>query len=279
MSHMPLERIRVELVARGIPCEIVAGAQGRSARRWGAAGYPRGCQTVVEHHTVSSGSVPANDIRYIIEGKGEGYVIANAYTDLWGKVWLTASGPTYTEGAGGPIGLIPADGGNTVAFSNEIASWGAEDSVYSDDQQEAVLALALVAGEIAAELYDWAEPPWHPWRNFAHFEWAPGRKIDPRGISRWSPQGGMWDMDAFRNDIRRLAGQAPPEETDMGQLNYIRLRVRTKDGKLGNLQLMGLSIGNEDALRDLGADDDRMYVATIDATQAEIEAELGTGLF
>ena len=64
-------------------------------------------------------------------------------------------------------------------------------------------------------------------------------------------------------------------EDDMGQLNYIRLRIRDRSGKLYNDQVMALTLGNREALGKLDADDDRLFTATIDGTRAEIEAELG----
>lgn len=214
--HFPLGRLATDLRADGIQCDILPGAQGRSARRF-TDGYYVGCQAVVQHHSVSSGFYPENDIEFILHGKGEGYVIANAYTGRYGKVTLIASGPTYTEGTGGPWGIIPANRANDVAFSNEIASWGAEDSAYPTVQQDAVLALGYHAGRIAAEVWDWADDPYSPHRAFSHFEWAPGRKIDPRGVSRWSPAGGMWDMDAFRRDMTEYRKDDPTVDT----LEYI----------------------------------------------------------
>jgi hypothetical protein len=217
VSHVDLSAIKANLATLGVSSTILPGAQGRSARQWGAGGYPRGCQAFCSHHSVSSGLFPANDIAFILTGGvGEGYIISNAYTALDGHVTLIASGPTYTEGSGGPLGLIPANGANTVCFSNEIASWGQPNSVYPVPQQFSAVCLAAVVADLAAKQYSWTEPAWHPWRNFAHFEWAPDRKVDPRGISRWSPNGGMWDMDLFRAEIRSIltppTAPEPPEE-------------------------------------------------------------------
>lgn len=213
-AHFPLERLARALDADGIKCVIRPNAQGKSARRFSTAygasrdGYYVGCQAIVEHHTVSSGLNPENDLAFIDGGKGDGYTISNAYTALDGTVHLIASGPTYTEGAGGPLGIIPENRGNDVSFSNEIASWGAPLSVYPQEQQDAVAAFAHHAAIIAADVWDWPDDPFAPHRTFAHFEWAPTRKVDPRGVSRWSPDGGMWDMDAFRAELRN--NQPPP---------------------------------------------------------------------
>ena len=171
-----------------------------------AVGYNLGCQANVFHHTVSSGRNPEADISYIDGGK-DGWIISNGYVALDGTITLIASGPTYTEGKGGPRGLIGRDGANRVSCSWEIASMGAHDSKYPTAQQDSVLAIAAVMGPLLAELYDWHDDPFGPDRQFSHFEWAPGRKVDPRGVSRWSPRGGMWDMNSLRAEARAAAGR------------------------------------------------------------------------
>lgn len=219
--HMPLARLAEAIRGDGFQVIIRPGAQGKSARNFATIGYYMGCQATVEHHTVSSGLNPLNDVGYIESGKGVGYVIANAYTALDGTIWLIASGPTYTEGTGGPWGIIPRNRAVDVCFSNEIASWGAEGSVYPRAQQDAAASLAYHAGLIAADVWDWPDDPFSRYRNFAHFEWTDaspetfGRKVDPRGISRWSPNGGRWNMDAFRNE---LTTRNSNQENDMRTL-------------------------------------------------------------
>jgi hypothetical protein len=66
---------------------------------------------------------------------------------------------------------------------------------------------------LVAAVLDWAnnETPGAPLSAgdvFAHFEWAPGRKIDPAGPSQWAPNGGMWNMDAFRGSVWLLQQEA-----------------------------------------------------------------------
>ena len=41
-----------------------------------------------------------------------------------------------------------------------------------------------------------------------HLEWAPGRKIDPAGPSRWAAGAASWNMAGFRTDV---TGQPKPE--------------------------------------------------------------------
>ena len=262
MSHFPLDRLATALRAEGVEVDVLPGAQGRSARMF-TNGYSRGCQAVVEHHTAGSGMYPDADIRYILNGKGEGYVISNAYT--WRtkkKITLIASGPTYTEGSGGPYGLIPANGANSIAFSNEIANPGGEQDIYPPFQQEAIAAFAYHAGLIAAEVWGWADDPFGKYRAFSHFEWAPGRKIDPRGVSRWSPLGDMWDMDQFRAELRNRTSEddyviTHPDPPDNRALDTRDLGARPSPGdrwvrpvNYAGKQEIGLKVQAVDAVGD-----------------------------
>lgn len=220
-AHFPLDRLAKALRADGINCVIRTGAQGKSARRFASVGYYVGCQAIVQHHTVSSGLFPANDLAWIDGGQGDGWIVSNAYTALDGTVHLIASGPTYTEGTGGPFGIIPENRGNDVAFSNEIASWGAVDSAYPNPpQQDAVSGFAYHAAVIAADVWEWPDDPFATHRCFAHHEWTT-RKVDPRGVSRWSPNGGEWDMDLFRSELRNRHTTPPPEDDDMPRSEFI----------------------------------------------------------
>ncbi len=48
----------------------------------------------------------------------------------------------------------------------------------------------------------------------SHFEWAPGRKIDPSGPSMWAASG-KWNMDEFREDVAASLTFPPPQELPM----------------------------------------------------------------
>ena len=215
LAHMPLADLANRLQGKGLTVVIRPRSQGKAARKF-TAGYYRGCQAVVMHHTGSSGLSPSGDIGWI-DGKGgsdPGFVIANGYIARDGTVTLIASGPTYTEGAGGPWGLIPSGRANDVAFSYEIG--GTTKGTYPHVQQHASLIAAQVTCELAAELWAWYDDPYNPHRLFTHFEWAPDRKVDVGGFSRWSVDGNQWDFDKFRADTAALATpEPPPEEPDM----------------------------------------------------------------
>lgn len=204
VSHVNLREVMALVLATGTNCILVDGAQGRSARMFAPAGYNLGVQATAWHHTASAGSNPEADVRFIIGGNGEGWVISNTYVSRGGVVYLIASGPTYTEGKGGPRGLIAENGANRVCFSTEIANLGDGEQSYPDAQVEAVWNLASVVQPYLAGKYGWPDDPFSPERMFSHFEWT-SRKIDPLGPCRWGP--GKWDMNKFRADVRQRSGQ------------------------------------------------------------------------
>jgi hypothetical protein len=113
---------------------------------------------------------------------------------------VCAAGATNTNGQGSDTwgGGVPNDQMNLYAISNEIANDGIGEP-YPVAQQAAVM-LASVA---ICRAYGIG-----PHRVRGHFEWAPTRKVDPRGPSMWAPNGGRWDMDAFRHDVS--LGLEPP---------------------------------------------------------------------
>lgn len=103
--------------------------------------------------------------------------------------------------------------------------------------------------------------------------------IEIDGYGTWKNQGSPAPVPDYpfpgRHPVEPPDPIDPPEEHDMGQLNYIRLRIRTKDGKLTNQQVMGLAVANLEAERELGVSDDPMFTATVDATEAQIREQLG----
>jgi LysM repeat protein len=253
--HFPLDRLAAALRSDGVTVHILDGAQGRSARNFSDVGYYRGCQAVVQHHTVSSGQYPHSDIDYILHGKGEGYVIANAYT--WRvtvpTVTLIASGPTYTEGRGGPHGIIPENRANDVSFSNEIANWGDGVQSYPWAQQHAAKLLAYHACKIAADIWDWPDDPFNRFRLFGHFEWT-SRKVDPLGPSAWHIPGRSWDMDRHRRDVAGLDTKPPPPPppppppAPSGLVYVVRPTDTTIWSICNRLYKLGAGSGNADAV-------------------------------
>lgn len=173
---------------------------GWKTRARSSGGYADGRPThLMIHHTASKpGSDGINDVNYIISGSPVA-PIANLYTDRKGVIWVCAAGATNTNGAGGPLDGVPKDAMNVYAIGNEIANDGAGEP-YPIAQQDAVLRSSVAL----TRHYGLAIR--------SHFEWAPSRKIDPSGPSKWSPSGGKWNMDAFRADV---AAFTPPQELPM----------------------------------------------------------------
>jgi hypothetical protein len=198
------------LRATGLVVSEVPGWQTR-ARSGGAPYAPGRPVAVMVHHTASPPRTDgANDVSYIISGSPVAPV-ANLYIDRKGAVWVCAAGPTNTNGAGGPLGTVPKDQMNAHAIGIEIANAGTGEA-YPTAQQDSVLATvrALTARYGISQVY-------------SHFEWAPSRKIDPTGPSRWSPNGGKWNMNAFRDDVFKSdPTPQPAQEVDMILIKYDR---------------------------------------------------------
>ena len=107
-------------------------------------------------------------------------------------------GGTNTNGSGqDPCNLIGDDSMNSSAIGIEAGNNGTGEP-WPAAQQDAYIT--LVAALCAAYGIDHTQV-------HAHAEWAPSRKVDPAGPSRWASSG-TWNMDAFRAE---LATPAPPE--------------------------------------------------------------------
>lgn len=164
-----------------------AGWQTRARSSGGFdPGYP---SAIVVHHTASSTS-PANDAAYIARN-AEYAPIAQLLLDRTGAYWVCAAGAANHAGSGGPWADIPADGANSRTIGIEAANAGTGEPWPNVQQTAYVTGCAALC---AAYLID-------PTDIMLHAEWAPTRKIDPAGPSRWAPSGGTWPGDAFRADI------------------------------------------------------------------------------
>jgi len=178
------------------------------ARSGGAPYQPGRPVAVMVHHTASGPrSDGQSDVNYIISGSPVA-PISNLYLDRAGVAWVCASGPTNTNGAGGPLGTVPKDQMNAHAIGIEIANTGVGEP-YPTAQQDAVVKMvrALCSSYGISQVY-------------SHFEWAPGRKIDPTGPSRWSPSGGKWNMDAFRTEVFNAPPTTKPKKVAMFRIRY-----------------------------------------------------------
>jgi hypothetical protein len=181
---------------------VVVEHPGWQTRARGSGGYnPGRPDHVMVHHTASGpSSDPAGDVAYIATGSPDA-PLANLYLSRTGAVTVIAAGATNTNGSGSDTwgGGVPDNEMNTHAIGVEAANGGTGEP-WPPVQQDAYQALtaALCAG--------YGIPVDHV---RGHVEWAPGRKIDPAGPSRWATSG-TWNMDLFRSD---LVLDVPPEPT------------------------------------------------------------------
>lgn len=219
------------LRAAGLNVIEVSGWQQRMRGGTGGhstGGYLAGTPShVMVHHTASSWSA-AQDVAYLATGHKYAPV-SNLYLARNGDVYVIAAGATNTNGQGGPVDGCPADSMNSRAVSIEAGNNGTGEP-WPTDQQDAYVTLC-------AALCDAYSIP--VGRVLAHFEWAPDRKIDPAGPSKWARTDDRyqrWDMDAFRGDVLQALTPAPeppevidpPKETDM---RYVLLPPSDLAGK------------------------------------------------
>lgn len=188
----------------GIVCQVEPGWESRARS---SGGYSGGLPVaVMVHHTASGPSSDGQaDVDYMCY-RADARPIANLYLSRSGRVWVMAAGATNTNGSGGPLGPVPADSMNSHAVGIEAGNNGVGE-VWPDVQQDVYTRLCRALCDA------YAIAPGHV---FTHAEWAPGRKIDPAGPSRWATSG-TWPGDRFRADVAAGGGPAPvptPEVSD-----------------------------------------------------------------
>jgi hypothetical protein len=190
----------------GVRFSLVDGWRTRSRS---SGGYD-GVYGVQVHHTASS-KTPAQDMAYQYVNAAT-RPIGAMLLDRTGLVHVGCAGATNTSGAGAARwssrGVIPKDSGNRYLIAIEAAN-NAMGERWPDPQCEAYVRLcaALVRGANA----ETPGPDLHAGDVHAHYEYAPDRKVDPRGPSRWADGAlELWDMDAFRRDVAGLLTPPPP---------------------------------------------------------------------
>ena len=172
---------------------------GWQTRARGSGGYDSGRPSVVMvHHTASPASSSGEGDALYSALYDEDAPLSNLCLDRDGIWWILATGATNTNGAGGPLAGVPEDSMNSHAI-------GVEANGGYGDAWPAVQTNSYVAGVAAlCQAYGIGEV-------FAHFEWAPSRKIDPAGPSPWATGGASWNMDRFRADVDAGASSPAPE--------------------------------------------------------------------
>lgn len=126
---------------------------------------------------------------------------AALYTSRKGEVFIMAAGACNTQGKGGPMLGVPQDQGNQRLIGIEQGNNGVGET-YTTAQQNAIEWLIERLLATYGKRFGWGAG-----NVISHHEWAPTRKCDPGGPSRWTggvPGCGaafLWDMDRFRGSV------------------------------------------------------------------------------
>ncbi len=169
---------------------------------------------VIIHHSASPRTANLdNSVRYNLSAPAAPIGNGILSRDKDGpKVVMYAGLASNTAGRGGPVlssrGVIPKDSANRVTVNYEAENNGSNEP-WSDAMADLYVAVCCATLQWANENTPGA--PLGPGDVWAHREWAPTRKVDPRGPSRFSGDGIVWDMDAFRGEVfvRLVQGAAP----------------------------------------------------------------------
>ncbi len=203
MGGIWLHRLPDFLDKWGVRYSLADGWEDR-ARRSGGFDSIRGVQ--IHHDASTPSSSLAGATKYATQTAAARPIGNGTITrDKDGpRLVLWAAGASNTSGKGGPRlssrGLIPLDTANSCVVSFEAQNNGRTEA-WSDD----MVALYVL---VCCATLDWANTitpgaPLGPGDVHAHFEWSPGRKIDPAGPSRFNGDrpNVSWDMDAFRGAV------------------------------------------------------------------------------
>ena len=217
---------------------VVHELDGWPRRARGSGGYDNGRPThVMVHHTASNpGSDPNGDVAYIATGATDA-PLANLYLSRSGEVWVIAGGATNTNGSGSAPwpGGCPDDQMNTHAIGIEAANNGVGEP-WPNAQQDAYIDLCAALCQAYAIPADLVR---------AHSEWAPGRKIDPAGQSRYATGSSSWNMSIYRDDVafETLPQPEPQPEDDDMAATFIIINTQTGQPALvyGDGRLTGLA--------------------------------------
>jgi N-acetylmuramoyl-L-alanine amidase len=176
---------------------------GWQTRARGSGGYDSGRPThVMVHHTASPPSWDGQkDASYCATGD-EDAPLSNLYIDRSGLVWVLAAGATNTNGSGQDTwgGGVPENSMNSYAIGIEAGNNGVGES-WPTVQQDAYVKM------VRALMAHYNIPINHV---RSHFEWAPDRKTDPAGQSRFASGSAKWNMNAFRNECSEAGDDDMP---------------------------------------------------------------------
>jgi len=173
---------------------VVVEVDGWETRARSSGGYDQGRPShVMAHHTASGPSSDGwPDVEYMT-WHADAAPLANLYISRVPEIFVCAAGATNTNGSGiDPCRMIADDTMNSHAIGIEAANNGVGEP-WPDVQQTCYVLLCaeleLAYGIAPAQIH-------------SHAEYSVGRKIDPAGESRYAEGADIWDMDAFREDVR-----------------------------------------------------------------------------
>jgi peptidoglycan hydrolase-like protein with peptidoglycan-binding domain len=179
------------------PSRNQQGSQWQSRAR-GSGGYDSGRPNhVMIHHTASSylsdGWPDVNFMAFASTVRP----VSNLYISRDGTIYVIAAGATNTNGAGtDPCGVTAKDSMNRDAIAIEAGNDG-RGEVWPDAQQDCYVKLCRVL----CEAYGIGNAQIH-----SHFEYAPQRKIDCAGQSRYAEGSAKWNMGLFHSDVAGSSG-------------------------------------------------------------------------
>lgn len=182
-------------------------------------------EVIVAHHTANPNRADAPSLGLVIRGRADlPGPLCQVLLSRSGKAYIVASGRANHAGAGSWKGIS----GNTRALGIEAENDGVGEP-WPDAQLEAYfrVAAAMCDGTTPARGAEWI---------CGHKEWAPTRKIDPRGI----------DMNWFRDQVARrraehqgqvtgppvIAPSPPPAPVHSHPTPLVQFAVSPYDGRV-----------------------------------------------
>lgn len=211
MGAITLSKLPAHLDRWGVRYDLLDG--------WLTRGRHSGGFDSVKGFAVHHGATPlsaslADSVRYCTKVAQFAPIGNGTFTrDADGpKVVLWAGLASNTLGKGGPRwstrGVIPLDSGNANTVNFEAENNGVNEP-WSDETCDMMVRTYCACIEWANA--ETPGPALGPGDIFAHFEWAPGRKIDPAGPSRFNGHQARvsWDMDMFRGEVLALLIAGP----------------------------------------------------------------------
>jgi hypothetical protein len=176
---------------------------------------------VMWHHSASPASTDPEDLAEYCCYGADAAPVCNVNVERDGTVWVLAAGPTNTNGNGNAYGwskgAVPADSMNSYAFGMELSNNGTGEP-YPAIQIDAAFTISNVVNQRCGN---------QPTDVGTHFDYAPGRKIDPAKASAvqgpWRPGSvgnstDTWDVGSVATECARRAQAPQPGEDDMALL-------------------------------------------------------------